>query len=600
MSYPYGIIGNCISAALVSDDASIDWLCMPHYDSPSICAKLLDAEKGGSFKITGVNTTQITQEYVRHTAILKTRVETAEGVFDIYDFMPRYIMSDHEYYCPSEVQRNILVISGKPRIKVHIDLRPNNATTGAKIIEENEYLKYVNESGDYHSFYLYTNIDFKKITGHEEITLSGTSYLVLSYHQKVLPFNADRNYLEFERTKSYWLGWVANPNMPEAHREWIIRSLITLKLLMYQRTGAVIAAPTTSLPEIVGQERNWDYRYCWIRDASMIIELFSRLGHFHSSSRYMGFILNQMLSKQDNIAVMYSIHGEKVLEEKALAHLSGYRNSRPVRVGNNAYKQIQNDLYGELIDAIFTYFTINHRKGFHFDQELWTVVRTLVNRSAKVWEKPDNGIWEYRGQPQHFVFSKLMNWVAMDRAAKIARFIGKTKYAQECFERAYAIREDILTKGWNAEKEAFTMYYGSSAADAAVLLMLHYGFLEPDDPRMIKTIEFCHRELLKDGHVMRYTHDDDFGKPQNAFVLCTFWMAKALYLVGRKEEARTLFRSALAAANPLGLFSEGYNPREKCQVGNFPQGYSHMAFIQTALLLETDSRWGTYQWDGPY
>lgn len=592
MSYPYGLIGNCVSSALVSSEASIDWLCMPYFDSPSLCARVLDEEKGGSFKITGVDTKKITQEYVRHTAILKTRIETTDGVFDVYDFMPRFMMDNQHYYCPSEVHRNVRVISGNPKVRIQIDLRPNYASSAVDIIEETEYIKFISNSGDYHSYYLYTDLDFKKILNKEEITLPASSYFVLSYHQKIRTFDADRNYVEFERTKSYWLGWVYRTKVPETYREMVIRSMITLKLLMNHRTGAVIAAPTTSLPETVGKERNWDYRYCWIRDASMIIELFSRLGHFNASTRYMNFVLDRMLSKHQNIAVMYSIHGEKIIEEKTLSSLAGYKNSKPVRIGNAAYIQTQNDLYGELLDAIYTFFTMNPASGFQFDQELWTVVRSLVNNAADVWDKPDNGIWEYRGEAQHHVFSKLMNWVAMDRAGRIAKIIGKTKYADSCSQKAAVIKNDILEKGWNAQKEAFTMYYGSTQADAAVLLMLHYGFLGPDDPRMIKTVEFCYRELFKDGFIMRYTKEDDFGKPENAFILCCFWMVNALYLVGRKEEAKEFFDRALLTANPLGLFSEGYDPLNKCQTGNFPQGYSHMAFIQSVLLLGTDYSWG--------
>lgn len=577
---------------MVSSDASVDWLCMPNFDSPSLCARLLDEQKGGYFKIEGINTLNIVQSYVKHTPILKTRVETTDGIFDIYDFMPRFVKDNQHYYCPSEIQRNIRVISGKPRVKIQVHLRPNYGSSDVETIQDQEYIKFISKSGEYHSFYLYTDLDFKNIIGQDEFELPASSYLVLSYHQKIRPFNADRNYVEFELTKSYWLAWVHRTTVPAAHREMVIRAMITLKLLMNHRTGAVIAAPTTSLPEIIGKERNWDYRYCWTRDASMIIELFSRLGHFNASAQYMDFILERILSKHENIAVMYSIYGEKILDEKILPHLSGYKNSKPVRVGNEAYRQVQNDVYGELLDAIYTYFTINHKAGFQFDQELWTVVRSLVNNASEVWKNPDNGIWEYRGEAQHHVFSKLMNWVAMDRAGRIAKIIGKEKYSNDCFQKAAEIKDNILQNGWNEEKNSFTMYYGSSQADAAVLLMLHYGFLEPDDQRMVKTVDYCYQELLKEGFIMRYTRDDDFGKPENAFILCSFWMVNALHLIGRKNEARILFDRTLTTANKLGLFSEGFDPVNLCQTGNFPQGYSHMAFIQSVLLLETDYSWG--------
>ena len=590
--YPYGMIGNCVSSALVSKDASVDWMCMPYFDSPSLFAKILDPKKGGSFKIEGINTLQITQEYVRFTPILRTRVETEEGIFDIYDYMPRFIMNSDNYYCPAEIHRSLRVISGRPRIRVHIDVRPNYGSSGCRLEDHGEYLKFLTNQGEYHSYYFYTNHAFDDIVQGREFVLDRAAYFVLSYHQKVKPFNADRLYKEFELTKSYWLAWVHRTQLPDRYNEMIIRSLITLKLLMYQRTGAVIAAPTTSLPEIVGKDRNWDYRYCWIRDASMITELYSRLGHTHSASRYMHFVLDRMLLKNDGISVMYGIHGEKVLTERVLSHLEGYEGSSPVRVGNDAYLQTQNDLYGELADAIYSYFRSYSGSGFHFDQELWTAVRSLVNCAKSVWQTPDNGIWEYRGGKQHHVFSKLMNWVAMDRAGRIAEDIGKHEYAKDCFEVAEKIRKDILERGWNEKVQAFTMYYGSDHADASVLLMLHYGFLPKDDPRMIKTVDFCHQELVRDGFVMRYTAEDDFGRPENAFLICTFWMVNALYLVGRLEESRAMFELAVASANHLGLMSEGLEPSTGRQTGNFPQGYSHMAFIQSALLLETDYDWG--------
>lgn len=597
--YPFGLIGNCVTTALISKDASVEWMCMPYFDSPSIFGGILDEKKGGSFRIEGVDTLRITQEYVRFTPILKTRVETKDGVFDIYDFMPRFVSDANHYYCPSDLHRSIRVVSGQPRIRVSIDLRPNYGLGAARTEDHGEYLKFLSTEGEYHSYYLYSDIPFDAILAGREFTPARSSYLVLSYHQKVRPMNEERVYIEFERTKSYWLGWVYRSKVPDRYRNLIIRSMITLKLLMYQRTGAVIAAPTTSLPEIRGKNRNWDYRYCWIRDASMIIELFSRLGHISSASRYMHFVLDRMLLKNDGIAVMYGIHGEKILTEKTLEHLAGHEGSRPVRIGNDAYLQKQNDLYGELLDAIHKYFELHRDDGFHFDQELWTAVRSLANQAKKVWRETDNGIWEYRGAAQHHVFSKLMNWVAMDRASKIAAIIGKADFASDYRKTAEEIRTDILENGWNKAAGAFTMFYGSPHADAAVLLMLHYGFLPASDPRMTATVEFCFRELVRDGFVMRYTAEDDFGRPENAFMICTFWMINALYITEHRQQAREMFERALGTVNHLGLMAEGIEPSTGRQTGNFPQGYSHMAFIQTALLFETDYQWGPIDTERP-
>ncbi len=593
------MIGNCVSTALVSKDGSVDWMCMPHFDSPSVFAKILDTKKGGSFAIEGIDVLTTTQKYLKFTPILRTRVETKDGIYEIYDYMPRFQDNGALFYCPSEIHRSIRLVSGKPKIRVCIDVRPNYGLSGSRVEDREDSIKYLSVEGDYHSYYLYTDLEHADIIESREIELSESVFLALSYHEKIRPFNADRVYTEFERTKSYWLGWTCRTTIPEKYRNLIMRSLIVLKLLMYERTGAVIAAPTTSLPETIGGQRNWDYRYCWSRDASMIIELYTRLGHVHSSARYMQFILSQMLLKNDGIAVMYGIRGEKILTEKTLDHLEGYEGSKPVRIGNEAYLQTQNDLHGELLDAIYTYFELHADRTFNFDQELWTAVRSLVGASKRDWEQPDNGIWEYRGGVQHHVFSKLMNWVAMDRAGRIARIIGKKNYADDCFRLAAQIKEDILAKGWNEKVQAFTMAYGSANADAAVLQMLHYGFLTADDPRMVKTVDFCYRELVKNGFAMRYTSDDDFGKPENAFLICTFWMVNALYLIGRRDEAKEMFDLAMGSVNYLGLMSEGLEPETGRQTGNFPQGYSHMAFIQSALLLETDYRWGPPIYPGP-
>ncbi len=590
-NYHYGIIGNCTSSALISSDCSIDWLCLPFFDSPSLFARILDDEKGGYFKISSVDVIAIRQHYIFHTAIIKTIFETRHGVFEVNDYMPRFLTTQGETHCPSEIHRDIHVISGRPQIIIELIPRPNYALSNAQFHFEKDYIKITSQKGEYNSFYLYSNLDHQKIVKGEPIELSESSFFLLSYHEKLEPINLYKIYVEYEKTKSYWLDWVYRTKLPESYQEMVIRSTITLKLLAYQRTGAVIAAPTTSLPEIIGKDRNWDYRYCWVRDASMIIDLYSRLGHERLAERYLNFILNRMLLKHENIAVMYGINGEKELTEKILDHLNGYEHSRPVRIGNDAYRQKQNDLYGELIETIYTNFILNRRPSISFDEEVWAVVRSLVNKVMMVWRDADSGIWEQRGAVQHYVHSKMMNWVAMDRAAKIAQYVGKTKYAQNCLKMAHEIKQDILTYGWNEKKQAFTMYYGSQEMDAANLLMLHYGFLDKKDPRIISTVLRIYEDLVRNNFAMRYIAHDSLGFPENAFIVCTFWMINALYLIGEEEKARGMFENILQCANPLGLFSEHIEMATQRLTGNFPQGYSHLAFIQTVFLLETDYNW---------
>ncbi|MCR4337971.1 MAG: glycoside hydrolase family 15 protein [Candidatus Omnitrophica bacterium] len=591
-NYNYGIIGNCTSAALVSSDASIDWFCVPYFDSASLFAKILDDQQGGFFKIEGINAARISQRYVTHTAILKTVIETKDGIFEINDYMPRFLMAYGEVYCPSEIHRNIRVISGQPRIRVILDPRPNYALGGVNYSIREEYLKITSEKGEYNSFYLYSNLDYQKIISGAEISIPENCFILLSYHEKLDLINNEKIYIEYEKTKTYWLDWVQRSKCPSTYRDIMIRSLIVLKLLMYQRTGAVIAAPTTSLPEIIGRDRNWDYRYCWVRDASMIIDLYLRMGHLRSATRFIDFILSRMLLKRRNIGVMYGIHGEEQLTEKTLEHLPGYENSRPVRIGNDAYRQTQNDLYGELIETIYTYFVVNRNSSRdHLNEEIWTVVRSLVNHVIAIWKNPDSGIWERREALQHYVHSKLMSWVAMDRAVKIARFVGKIHHCAAWLKVANEIREEILKYGWNDQLKSFTMFYGSDVVDASNLLMLHYGFLDPKDPRMVSTVEKSYQHLVKNGFAFRYVDKDEFGLPENAFIVCSFWMINALYLIGQEAKAREMLENVLSCRNDLGLFSEDVETHSRRLTGNFPQGYSHLACIQSILLLETEYNW---------
>jgi len=587
----YAIIGNCTSAALITPECSIDWLCLPFFDSSSLFGRLLDEDRGGYFRLWAEDIIDVKQHYVHHSPILKTKFTTKTGIFEVMDYMPRFLAHDGEVMCPPEIHRNIHLLEGHPRLIVELHPCPNYGLAPASFSVSSDYLKINSAKGEYSSFYLYSDLDFNAILKGEPIELKASSYFVLSYHEKLTSVTQGRVYLEYERTKSYWMDWVYRTSAPEKYREVVLRSIITLKLLMFQRTGAFVAAPTTSLPEIKGGERNWDYRFCWMRDASMIIDLFARIGHVIASENFIKFILGRMLLKSENISVMYGINGESDIKERVLEHLNGHEGSRPVRIGNAAYQQQQNDVYGELIEAIYSYFVINAEHKGKFNEELWTVVRSLANHVVEIWQEPDCGIWERRGAKQHFVHSKMMNWVALDRAVKISRFVGKEQNVERYLKVAEEIKKDVLKNGWDPELNSFVMAYGSKDLDASNLLMLHYGFLDASDPRMIGTVEASYQKLLRDGFVMRYTAEDEFGLPQNAFIVCTFWLVNALYLIGRKQEAREMFDRMIGRANRFGLLSEGIEPGTGALRGNFPQGYSHLALIQTAFLLETDYQW---------
>ena len=594
-NYHYGIIGNCTTSALISNESSIDWLCLPYFDSPSLFARILDENKGGFFKICGVDTIEINQRYIHDTAILKTVFYTEHGDFELHDYMPRFTLGNHNYYCPSEIHRSFRILSGRPKIRVVIHPKPNYALDGARYEFHDEYIKIVSKNGSYMSFYMYSNLDLKKIITEGEIELYQHNYIILSYHEKLERFNVEKIYHQFEKTKAYWLDYVDQTRYPEKYREAVIRSAITLKLLSYQKTGAILAAPTTSLPEVIGVERNWDYRYCWIRDGGMTIDVYSRIGDLETSARFMEYIIQRLPFKNDPISIMYSIEGDRVQEEQIQEHLEGYNGSYPVRVGNNACSQKQNDLYGQLIEAIYTFFIFNNnikdREKIQTNEEIWTLVRSLVNHIYHVWKERDSGIWEFRGIEQHFSHSKLMSWVGMDRAAKIAAFWGRNKYIQGWNNLAEKIKEDILHNAWSEKTKTFIMHYDSDHLDASNLLMLHYSFLPPEDPRIRSTVYQYYKHLVKNGFMFRYLMEDDFGYPENAFIVCTFWMINALYLIGEKEKAREMFEYMLKYRNHLGLLSEDIEIYTGRLTGNFPQAYSHLALIQSAFTLETDYNW---------
>jgi GH15 family glucan-1,4-alpha-glucosidase len=368
------------------------------------------------------------------------------------------------------------------------------------------------------------------------------------------------------------------------YNEEIIRSSLVLKLLTYQKSGAILAAITTSLPESLGEVRNWDYRFCWIRDASMVISILTTIGHYSSAERFLNFIINVIPYKDEKIQIMYGIRGEKKLVEKELPWLSGYQGSKPVRIGNAAYLQKQNDIYGVLIDVIYNYFKL-FRNTLANSEELWTVVRTLARTVINNWMKPDSGIWEYRNQGRHFTFSKVLCWVALDRGVKIAELLGKKTTAQEWARIRDVIKRNILKKGWNPELNSFTQSYGSEDIDAANLLMANYGFIDALDPKYVMTVQKTREILSKDGLMYRYRSPDDFGEPNSSYTVCTFWMIKSLFLIGEKSAAEEMFRTVLSYGNHLGLFSEDIDFATKRLLGNFPQAYSHLALIDTAITL---------------
>ncbi|WP_179316940.1 glycoside hydrolase family 15 protein [Winogradskyella undariae] len=580
----YGIIGNCRSAALVSKDASIDWCCLPKFDSASVFAKLLDDNIGGSFGFIVDDGYTTDQFYQENTAILITRFSKGNDVFEVIDFMPRYHKPNGNYHSPPEFIRYLKYVSGEPKLKVAYDPKLEYAKGVTSTYEKDDFIVSLNNEDTYDTLFLYTDLDKNAVINGDTIALESDHFFLVGYNEKLFAPNLKYASLEYERTKVYWLNWLERTPTYKKFNEQISRSAMTLKLLSYDKTGAVLAAATTSLPETIGEVRNWDYRFCWIRDASMVIKVMSQLGHKNIARRYLKFIIDLMPDKDEKLQIMYGISGEKKLTEESLDHLSGYKGSSPVRVGNAAYMQKQNDIYGILMDVIHQ-LLVNFSNDIDNGEELWTMTKGIVWVVSKHWQEPDKGIWEFREGDQHFTFSKVLCWTAVDKAIKVARLLGKTSKLSKWEVLEEEIRTDIMENAWNEKVQAFTQAYNSEDLDASVLLMESYGFIDAKHPKFVSTVKAIERDLCYEGLLYRYKTKDDFGLPSSSFTICTFWFINSLYKIGEEQKATEQFEKLLSYSNHLGLFSEDIDFKTKRLLGNFPQAYSHLALIETAINL---------------
>lgn len=580
----YGIVGNCKSAALISDRGSVEWLCLPQFDSASVFAKILDENIGGSFEILTDEDYEIQQEYIQNTNILKTTFTNGNHCFEVRDFMPRYIKKDQSYFNPPSLIRYLVYVSGKPKFRVQYNPKLEYAQGTTNTLIQNEFIVSYTSHEKFDSLFLYTDFNKEKVIDGEEIELVKNGFFLLSYREKLFLPTIQAIYLEYERTKVYWLEWLEKLPKYDAYNQEITRSALTLKLLTYDKTGAILAAATTSLPETIGEVRNWDYRFCWIRDASMAVKVLAELNNYKTARRYLQFIVDLLPEKDEKLQIMYGINKEKKLTEYELSHLSGYRNSKPVRVGNAAYQQQQNDIYGILMDVIhqqLVKFSVDIENG----EELWNITKGVIWVVNQHWKEKDKGIWEFRQEDRHFTFSKVLCWVAVDRAIKVAEIIGKKSVIEAWAKLRDEIKYDVMQNAWDEEKQAFTQSYASADLDASVLLMADYGFIDAKSPKYISTVHAIEKELSFEGLLYRYKNQDDFGLPSSSFTICTFWFINSLYKIGEGRKAKRLFDRLLTYSNHLGLFSEDVDFKTKRLLGNFPQAYSHLALIETAINL---------------
>jgi GH15 family glucan-1,4-alpha-glucosidase len=578
----YGIIGNGRSCALVSRTGSIDWCCLADFDSPSVFGALLDAERGGRFAIVPEGQGwRIEQSYLKHTNILCTHFTAPDVAFDVIDFMPCYRSASGEQHYPPDIIRMIVPVKGIAAVRVYYEPRLDYGGQPTRLTQSSRYLKAETTGEAHESIYLYSNCSYRAISGHEPIAIGEPRYFLVAYDQKIGSLDQEHMELDLQLTKAYWMAWSSRTARSHLHDEALTRSALVLKLLSYRPTGAVLAAATTSLPEAIGEQRNWDYRFCWVRDASMTMRTLVNIRHPEVARRFFHFLLDVVEYKNPRIHVIYPIRGQTRLEESQLDWLAGYANSRPVRIGNAASVQRQNDIYGTLLDAIYHGFVLFK----HQSHRLEALTRGIVRHIEAHWREPDQGIWEIRGTPQHFTYSKIMCWVGIDRAIRIAELIGMHEFAAEYASLRDLIRDDVMTHGFNVGRKAFCQAYGSEHLDAALLLSCRLGFVGANDERWISTVTAIYRDLCRDGLMYRYRTSDDFGTPVSSFTTCTFWMIQALHGIGEKKLALDLFDNLLKHANHVGLFSEDLDFATHRLLGNFPQAYSHLALIDTILAL---------------
>ena len=585
----YGIVGNGRTAALISETGFVEWMCLPDFDSSSCFAALLDEKKGGRFGILPVGDYQVKQAYEPHTNILTTHYVSDEAEFKIFDFMPCYYHNGTtELYNPSEMYRYIRYIKGIPRFSVVYEPRPDYARGECVFKVSRHHIETYSTSNSKDRQYLYSSMPLESIVNRRIFTLEKDEFFLFASNEKLTDITLEHEKTEYCRTMVFWINWSEQTKKHTLYNDVIERSLLTLKLLSFHN-GAIMAALTTSLPEIIGETRNWDYRFCWLRDASMSIETLVKLGHTRSAKRFMQFVRSSFVAHHDSFQIMYGIRGERKLHEEELTHLSGYENSKPVRVGNAAYHQKQNDSYGYLMNLIYQFFTLlpSRREDL---EDIWDMVKNIMVIVQKEWKKPDKGIWEIRGKAQHFVSSKVMCWVALDRGARIAALLHRDQNAEAWRKEADRVKSDVMKKGWNEELQSFTQTYDNTFMDSSLLLMEEYGFIDGQDPKYKSTVKRVKKELFHHGLMYRYNAPDDFGTPKSAFTLCTFWLIRAMFVTGEKVRARKLFDSLLGYSNHLGLFSEDIDFKTKRLLGNFPQAYSHLALVNTALLFTEEMR----------
>ena len=580
----YGAIGNTRTVALVGFDGSIDWCCLPRFDSPSVFAALLDRKKGGRWTIQPESEAESSQRYLHDTNILLTEFKTSSGQVTLTDFMPCSIASE-AWSTPPEIHRIVQCVTGEMDLQFVFQPVFNYGLKVPRFARSKAGLSIRDTTSE---MVLSWSVPFEPgPTGAEgkfHMAKDERRTFVLSYGEAtpraIAEYQTER---QRARTEVFWLDWVGQLRYRGRWRDIVIRSALALKLLVYTPTGAIVAAPTTSLPESIKGGRNWDYRYSWIRDSASSIYAFHLLGYKSETEAYLHWLIDNNPALDLDLRLMYDVAGNGSIEETRLSHLEGYMGSKPVRIGNAASKQLQLDAYGYMLDALY----FSSRRGSSVSEEMYfRFVKPLANYIVDHWGEPGNGIWEIRSKREHYVYTKGWCWAGLDRAVKIAKACGHEEDAALWSLVKEKIKAEVTRRGWSRKKQSFVMHYGSEDVDASTLMLPLIGFIRADDEKMRRTIEAIKKELATGALVYRYKTDDGMKGKEGAFLLCGFWLVACLARLGQVEEAMTNLNELVERGNHLGLFSEEVDPTTGEALGNFPQAFSHTGLILAASTLD--------------
>ena len=580
-----GIIGNCQYSALVSTHGEISWLCWPRFDSNFVFGSLVYDGKGGSFRVAPARSdAEGHQEYVVNSNVLRTRFESEDGAFEIIDFAPRFHHHDR-YFKPTMLVRVLVPLRGEPLVRVTCTPRADN---GAVALQPTLWSNHINFVGGPEQLRLTTDLSLTCLSEGRAFSLSRRRYMVLTWGSPLeAPLRSTCEDFLF-RTIEYWRRWVKHCHLPPLYQKEVIRSALALKLHQFEDTGAVIAATTTSIPEAPGSERNWDYRYCWVRDAFFTVQALQTLSHFEELEGFESFLKDVVRRSNGTLQPVYAVSGETELTERSLSELSGYRQHAPVRFGNDAFRQSQHDVYGQALMALQPLFTdvrfLDDANPVNID-----IILTLLDSIERTFDSPDAGIWEFRGIERQHAFTKLMHWAGARAAARMARSAGlvATEHKAQTLENRARTWLDRI--GHNDELGTLSIAPGVAEPDASLLLAVNLGLYDPKDPRAAALVDVVKSKLSSHrGLIRRYAFDDGMGAATTCFTVCSFWFVEALARIGRRSEAKDVFELVLKHANHLGLFSEDVDVDSGELWGNFPQTYTHVGLIGAAFALGSD------------